>query len=205
MAINFLFRGLLIGFCVAAPVGAIGILCINRTLNQGRLVGLFSGLGAATADAVYGFIGGFGLTLVADVLLGEQFWLRLVGGIFLCYLGGKTFYTKPTPRTATQAGNSLVRAYVSTFVLTLANPATIFSFAAIFAGLGLANTAGNYGALTMLVTGVFLGSAMWWLFLSGGVSLFRHKVTPQRLRLVNYICGVIIIAFGLLALGSVFS
>ncbi len=199
MNLDFFGQGLLIGFSIAAPVGAIGILCINRTLNQGRLIGLLSGLGAATADAVYGFVGGLGITFVSHLLISGQFWLRLLGGLFLCYLGGKICLSKMASQEVVEANQSFISAYISTFVLTLANPTTILSFAAVLAGLGLANTQGNYGAVITLVLGVFLGSALWWLLLSGGVSLLRNWFSPQKLSLVNYVCGAILFAFGILA------
>jgi threonine/homoserine/homoserine lactone efflux protein len=202
MDIIFLLKGLLIGFSIAAPVGPIGVLCIRRTLTEGRLTGLLSGLGAATADACYGCIAGFGLTVISSLLIRQQFWLSLIGGLFLCYLGGKTFLAKPAETTGEPASTSFVDAYASTLFLTLTNPATILSFVAIFAGLGLANTSNDYSAAIIMVLGVFLGSALWWLLLSGGVSLLRGKFTPDRLRWINKISGMIIAGFGLFTLAS---
>ncbi len=201
---NFLLKGLVIGFSIAAPVGPIGVLCIRRTLAEGLAVGLFSGLGAATADAFYGVIAAFGLTVIASLLVSQQLWLGLVGGLFLCYLGVKTFVALPAAEAAisTASRGHLLRAYASIFALTLTNPATILSFAAIFAGLGLAQTQGSYASATILVMGVFLGSALWWLLLSGGVSLMRTRFTPNRLRWVNRLSGVIIGGFGLAVLLS---
>ena len=202
MNITFLLRGLAIGFSIAAPVGPIGILCIRRTLAEGRLSGFVSGLGAATADAIYGCIAGFGLTFISDFLVSRQTWLRLVGGVFLCYLGIRTLLAKPAEQTASVKGDSLINAYVSTFFLTLTNPMTIISFAAIFAGLGLAGTSGNYRSAGILVLGVFIGSAMWWLILSGGVGIFREKFNLHGLHWVNRISGAVITGFGLFALLS---
>ncbi len=202
MEITFLLRGLAIGFSIAASVGPIGVLCIRRTLNEGHASGFFSGLGAASADAIYGCIAGFGLTFISNFLLSQQVWLRLVGGVFLCYLGLKTLLAKPAERAAFAKGNGLVGAYASTFFLTLTNPMTIVSFAAIFAGLGLASTSGNYVSAGILVLGVFIGSALWWFILSGGVALFREKFNRRRLQWVNRISGAIITGFGLIALLS---
>jgi threonine/homoserine/homoserine lactone efflux protein len=202
MDISFLLRGLVIGFSIAAPVGPIGVLCIRRTLAAGRAAGLVSGLGAATADAIYGCIAGFGLTFISSVLIRQQGWLRLIGGGFLCYLGLKTFLTRPTEQAASAEGKGLVVAYASTFFLTLTNPMTILSFAAIFAGLGVASASGDYVSAGILVLGVFIGSALWWLILSGGVSVFQAKFSPRRLRWVNRISGLMITGFGLLALLS---
>jgi len=201
--ISFLLRGLVIGFSIAAPVGPIGVLCIRRTLAEGRVSGLVSGLGAATADAIYGCIAGFGLTFISSILVSQQVWFRLIGGVFLCYLGLKTFLARPAEEAASAEGRGLIGAYVSTFFLTLTNPMTILSFAVIFAGLGLGSASGNYISAGLLVSGVFIGSALWWLMLSGGVGLLRTRFNLQGLRWVNRISGIIITGFGLIALLSV--
>jgi threonine/homoserine/homoserine lactone efflux protein len=202
MPISFLLRGILIGFSIAAPVGPIGLLCIRRTLALGRLTGLVTGLGAATADFTYGCVAGFGLTAVSSFLLGARIWIHLVGGLFLCYLSLRTFLAPPVERPATARGAaSLSSAYVSTVFLTLTNPTTILSFAAVFAGLGIVST-GSYSAAGMLVAGVFLGSALWWLILSGGVSALRSRFDSRGLAWVNRISGGILLAFGLVAVLS---
>ena len=202
MDISFLFKGLVIGFSIAAPVGPIGVLCIRRTLAGGRAAGLLTGLGAATADACYGCVAGFGLTFISSFMLRQQHSLSLIGAVFLGYLGIKTFLIAPTETPASAKNNGLIGAYASTLVLTLTNPATILSFVAIFAGLGLANTGGNYVSAGILVLGVFAGSALWWLTLSGGVSLFRAMFTPRRLRWVNRLAGIFIAGFGVFILLS---
>ena len=200
----YFLKGILIGFSIAAPVGPIGVLCIRRTLAEGRASGLLSGLGAATADAVYGGIAGFGLTFISRVLIEQQFWLGLVGGLFLCYLGVKTYRSRPAEAAAAVKGTGLLGAYASTFLLTLTNPMTILSFAAVFAGLGLASSGGNYLDAAVLVAGVFIGSTMWWTILSAGVAMVRGKFDEPRLRWVNRISGAIILAFGLVSLVTAF-
>ena len=202
MNISFLLRGLIIGFSIAAPVGPIGVLCIRRTLTRGRASGLVSGLGAATADAIYGSIAAFGLNFVSNFLISQQVWLRLIGGGFLCYLGLRTFLSKPAEHAASAKENGLIGSYASTFLLTVTNPVTILSFAAIFAGLGIGGASGDYISAAILVFGVFAGSALWWFILSSGVSIFRTKFNPQRLQWVNRISGIIITGFGLIALLS---
>ncbi|MGD1908996.1 MAG: LysE/ArgO family amino acid transporter [Leptolyngbyaceae cyanobacterium] len=201
------FKGLILGLAIAIPVGPIGVLCIRRTLVMGQLNGLVSGLGAATADGIYGCIAGFGLTAVADLLASQAFWLRLVGGLFLCYLGISTILAKPPSPKAPEEGSpsqpfnaSLLGAYGSTLALTLTNPATIFSFAAIFAGVGLVESGQNYAASGILVLGVFLGSALWWCVLSATVNLLRSRLTPARMRWLNRVSGGVITIFGVLAL-----
>ena len=202
MDVSFLARGGIIGFSIAAPIGPIGILCIRRTLAEGRATGFVSGLGAATADAIYGSIAAFGLTAISGMLTGQQVWLRLIGGAFLCYLGIRTVAAPPAAQSAAATGSGLFGAYASTFFLTLTNPMTILSFAAVFAGLGLASTSGGFTSAAVLVAGVFLGSAAWWFILSTTAGALRTKLDPARLRWVNRISGGIILLFGLVALAS---
>lgn len=202
MGITFLIRGLIIGFSIAAPVGPISVLVIRRTLAEGQTFGFVSGLGAATADAIYGCIAAFGLTYVSNMLVSQQAWLRLVGGLFLCYLGIKTFLARPAERPASAEGNGLIGAYGSTLLLTLTNPMTILSFAAVFAGFGVASSSSTYLDAGLLVLGVFLGSGLWWLVLSGGVGISRKRFTPNKMRWINRVSGLILIGFGLIALWS---
>lgn len=194
-------RGLLIGLAIAAPVGPIGVLCIRRTLADGRLTGFVSGLGAASADAVYGSIAAFGLTAVSGVLIAYQGWLRLVGGLFLLYLGFRTFRAPVEDRPAAAGGRGLIGAYASTLALTLTNPLTILSFAAVFAGLGFVAGAG-FGRALLLVGGVFAGSAAWWLSLSLGVGLVRSRLGGAAFRWINRLSGAVISSFCLVALAG---
>ena len=195
-----LFRGILLGLAIAAPVGPIGVLCIRRTLVAGPAIGVLSGLGAATADGFYGCIAGFGLTFISQFLIDQAGWLQRVGGGFLCYLGLTTFWAQPATKATTATGTGMLSAYASTLALTLTNPATILSFIAIFAGLGLATTEQDYLASSLLVLGVFLGSALWWLLLSCSVNLFRAKFNLQWLQWLNRGSGLIIFTFGIVAL-----
>lgn len=200
---RFLIRGMIFGLSIAAPVGPIGVLCIRRTLADGRLAGFISGLGTATADACYGAIAAFGLTFVTTFLVDQQFWLRLIGGSFLCYIGATTFLSRPAERSAAMGRSGLRNIYFTTFGLTLTNPLTILTFAAIFAGIGVGELNGAYGSASLLVLGVFLGSALWWLVLSSGMGLMRTKLTPARLVWVNRLSGLVIAAFGVVALLSI--
>ena len=201
MPLQLILRGFILGLAIAAPVGPIGVLCIRRTLAQGRLFGFVSGLGAATADALYGCVAAFGLTAISALLVRQQDLLRLLGGLFLCYLGVRTLLARPTDQSAAAEGQGLGRAYFSTLLLTLTNPITILSFVAVFAGLGVGGGNG-YGAAAAIVLGVFLGSAAWWFLLSGGVSLVRDKFDARAMLWVNRVSGVIILGFGGAALVS---
>lgn len=196
-----LLQGMGLGIAIAAPVGPIGLLCIRRSLTQGQGIGLATGMGAATADGVYGIIAGFGLTAVAELLVTQAHWLKLMGGLFLCYLGLKAVLSQPPTETAAWSAQGLVSAYASTFVLTLTNPATILSFIAIFAGLGIAQADRSRLLSMVIVIGVFLGSALWWVCLSWGVTLFGRKITPPRLVWLNRLAGVALFAFGVVAIG----
>jgi len=202
MSLNFLFKGVIIGFSIAAPVGPIGVLCIRRSLAEGGQIGLATGLGAATADAAYGAVAGFGITVISGFLVGHRLWLGFFGGLFLCYLGFRTFMTKPAEQAAEVRGGGLLSAYLSTFFLTVTNPMTILSFVAVFAGFGL-GASPDYLSAGELVAGVFIGSAGWWLLLSSGVALFRSRVSAAWMQGINRLSGAIILAFGLYSLSTI--
>lgn len=205
MGFTFLLKGLIIGISVAAPVGPIGVLTIKRSLNQGLWAGFFTGMGAAFADAVYGMVAGFGLSSVSNFLISYEFWLKLIGGIFLLILGIKGLLSKPAEKEASIKSNSLLSNFVSTFFLTVTNPATIFSFLAIFTAMGLGTEReSNYWFSSILVFGVFIGSAVWWLFLSFAVSSLKHKLSMSGLLWINRGSGIPILSFGIWSLWGCF-
>ena len=194
-------RGIILGFTIAAAVGPISLLVIRRTLAEGRVVGLVSGLGVATADGTYGAIAAFGLGAITDLLVGGQRILGLVGGVFLLWLAWQTARAEPTePAASPERRGGLAGAYLSTLGLTLTNPMTILSFAALFAGLGIAP--GNVAGAASLTLGVFLGSAGWWVVLTVLVGALRSKVTRVWLGRINIVSGVVIGAFALVAIGT---
>ncbi len=189
-------KGFIIGFSIAAPVGPIGILCIQRTLARGNVQGLVTGLGAATADAIYGFIAAFGLTFISNFLVAQSLWFRLIGGLFLCYLGIKAFLSKPQNQILSETNRNTLSSYSTTFFLTLTNPMTILFFAGVFAGLGMVSESIQYASAGLMVIGVFVGSGTWWLILSGATGILRNKMNESKLTWVNKISGFIILAFG---------
>ena len=199
--VYYLFIGLVAGLIIVAPIGPIAILCIRRTLSSGRIAGIVSGLGAATADFFYGAVAAFGLAFISSFLLGEMAWLRIIGGLFLIYLGVRTFLSKPADKPA-QAKYSLTGAYVSTFLLTITNPMTILSFAAAFSGIGSLMENASLATAGFFSLGIFLGSVVWWLILCSAVDLFRGKLTPPAMAWVNRISGAIIALFGVVALAG---
>jgi threonine/homoserine/homoserine lactone efflux protein len=200
LALVFLLKGIAIGFSIAAPIGPISLLCLRRTFTQGRTIGLVSGVGAATADVLYACIAGFGLSAISNYLVSWQNWLQGIGGIFLCYLGIRSFFPKSTEVEDSPFKGSILGSYCSTFLLTLVNPMTILYFTAIFAGLGLANLGRDYVSTTALVLGVFTGSAGWWLIISTVIVRFRIKVGASGLTWINRISGVVIVGFGVWAI-----
>ncbi|MCX6168419.1 MAG: LysE family transporter [Ignavibacteriales bacterium] len=202
MELIILLKGILIGFAMAVPVGPIGIMCIRKTLTEGRLRGLIIGLGAATADMLYGCVAAFGLTIISNTLVSQKIWIRLVGGALLLFLGVRTFGALPAdPKIAIKSSSGILRSYLTTVFLTLTNPMTIFAFIAIFAALGLG--AGlSYLSAAALVVGVFIGSGLWFFLLSSGVTLFRKKLDLVGLQWVNKIAGILIIISGVYAIAS---
>jgi threonine/homoserine/homoserine lactone efflux protein len=195
----FLLKGLVIGFSIAAPVGPIGVLCIRRSLRDGAWMGFMAGLGAATADAAYGCVAGFGLTAVSGFLVGHRQGLAFAGGAFLLYLGARTFLSGPATGPAAEGEGRPRSVYASTLVLTLTNPATIISFTAVFASFGV-GLSSSYLPASLLVLGVFLGSAAWWFILSSAAGTLRTRVDSGWMRTVNRVSGATLLAFGLFAL-----
>lgn len=201
---NLFVKGIILGLSLAAPVGPINILCIRKTLQYGRWSGLCTGLGAAVADAFYGMVAAFGLTAISNTLIRAQFGLNFIGGIFLLYLGAKTFVAKPAQDALEIKKSSLLNDFVSTFFLTIVNPMTILSFVAMFAGLGLVGSSVNYANATLLVLGVFLGSASWSVVLNETITLFRKRISQEILVFINKTAGIIIAGFGMFSLSHLF-
>ncbi|MFH1135347.1 MAG: LysE family transporter [Pseudomonadota bacterium] len=196
MSLALWIKGLIIGFSIAAPVGPIGVLCIRRTLAAGRWAGLLTGLGAATADAVYGAVAAGGVTGAAAVFSMLESPLRLGGGLFLILLGIRTFLAQPKAGAGEADRVGLVSCFVSTFFLTLTNPATIISFGAVFAVLGLSGDGPSWSSAGLLTAGVFSGSALWWLLLSGGIGLIGRRIDHRGMVWINRLSGAVLMAFG---------
>ncbi|MFZ4285504.1 LysE family translocator [Variovorax sp. HJSM1_2] len=198
------FKAALIGLSIAAPVGPIGLLCIQRTLARGRRIGFVSGLGAATADAAYGALGIFGISALTATFVALRLPLALLGALFLAWMGMQILRS-PAPSQAAQAGDireggAAFKAYASVLLLTLTNPMTILSFSAIFATLS-AGAATTTSPLWM-VLGVFLGSAIWWLGLSLVVAALRHRIKARSMVRINQIAGLVLLGFAVSQLAS---
>jgi threonine/homoserine/homoserine lactone efflux protein len=200
MYVEFFAKGLLIGLAIAVPVGPVGVLCVIRSVMEGITEGFVSALGVATADAAGATAALLGLSLISGFLASQQVWFRLAGGIFLCYLGFRTFLSQPPDHGPSRKGNGLVGYYLTTFLITFANPVTIPSFLAIFAAFGLAGASEKAGYATALISGVFTGSVSWWLVLNGGLFMFPGEFSATGYKWFSRIAGLLIIAFGFVVL-----
>lgn len=197
-------KSLVIGLSIAAPVGPIGLLCIQRTLAHGRLIGFMSGLGAALADAFYGAIGALGVSAVIATMMAARVPLALGGAAFLAWMGVQLLRA-PAATKARDAADATtpLKAMLSVFLLTLANPMTILSFIAVFASIATGHVSGAPAAATM-VLGVFLGSALWWLGLSSAVSMVRHRLSDRAMQGINRFSGVVLVGFAAYQLSTLF-
>lgn len=201
----FFLKGSLLGFFIAAPVGPVGMLCIQRTLSQGMTAGLVFGLGTAIADVLYCSMAVFGVTVIAGFLQDNQFYLNLIGGVALIYLGCHAFRSHLADTTEMANGDSLFSAFATAFFLTLTNPLMILFFAAVFAGIGAGTTGSDFRTAILFICGVLTGSTTAWLVLSGMVSSARTKFSPNGLRRVNQLSGMILIGLGIFCLITIFS
>ena len=191
---SLFFKGLVFGFLLAATVGPMWVLCFRRTVELGVLAGIVSGMGIAVADGLYGAVAAFGLTALSGFLLQHSYWIALAGAVFLLYLGFRNLLARPAMDQDAATSKGLIQDFISTLGLTLANPPTLLAFAAIFAGLGLASST-DYEAAALVVLGVFLGSALWWLILAGGAGWLRARMGPGLARAINVVSGLSILGF----------
>ncbi len=195
MNLVFLIEGIIVGFMASVPLGPIGVLCIQRTLNKGRLSGFISGLGAASSDVIYAILAGFSLSYIVSFIEEQMLFLQVFGVVLLLFLGFKIFYTNPAIQLRKQkrGNSSLFQDFASTFLLTLSNPLYIFLFIGFFAGFRVVQPKDNIINQLLLVGGVFVGAALYWLILTSIVNLFRKKINLRRLWWLNKIAGGLII------------
>jgi len=212
---SLFLKGMIVGFCLSAPVGPIAALCVQRTISRRWISGLVSGLGAAVADAVYGAIAALGATMISEFLISERTWMQRVGGVILIFMGLRLFLTKPARGKEEEIrlgervelgadrkanGRGLTGDFLSTFLLTLTNPMTFVAFAAVFTTMGIGAMRGRPILTAELVGGVFLGSQLWWSILCGGAHALRHHFDYRKLASINRGTGVFVIGVGLVYL-----
>jgi threonine/homoserine/homoserine lactone efflux protein len=205
MLIGYFLKGIVVGLLIAVPVGPVGVLCVRRTIFGGRTFGLVSGLGSATADAFFGVVAGFGLTVVSNWLFLYEDWLRLAGGLFLVGIGVSALRKKVVGAAAAKPernAENLTAAFMSTFALTITNPVTILAFVGVFAAIGFTNRSATLSHALVLVAGVTLGSMLWWLGISLGANRFRRSFSDNTLVWLNRISGAILVASGIGLLAS---
>ena len=205
MEMGLFFKGIVVGIIIATPVGPVGTLCVQRTLTEGKISGFLTGLGATTADVIFGLIAAFGLTVVSNFLIDQQEWIRLLGGIIISLIGIRIFFVNTQKRTTPTRSPSLFSAFGSAFLIAITNPITIITFAVMFAGFGLVGSNAKYGSASLTVFGVFVGSGLIWLTLWGMSLMFRERFDFGRMKWVNKIAGIVILIFGVSTLLSLIS
>ncbi|MEI6092551.1 MAG: LysE family transporter [bacterium] len=195
-----ILNGFVLGFSLAAPVGAIGLLVINRTIRKGQLYGFVSGLGATFADAVYGGIAGFSFRAVTNIITEYSHIIKPIGCLAMILIGIKIFLSKTNmERIKVKDSKSLVGAFSSVFFLTITNPITVIFFIALFSGLGLNINDKDYFGIFVFIVGVLIGSAAWWLILCAVTGVVRHKISNKTISIINKISGTAIMIFGIIA------
>ena len=200
-----MIKGIITGLLVSVPLGPIGILVIQRTLNKGRMSGFISGLGATAADTIFALIAGFGLTIIINFIRDRQVFFQIAGGLFILYIGLRIFYTNPVRALKLQRMNKtmLSQDFVSVFLLTISNPMAIFIFLAIMAAINIGIRQLNYFELSVLLAGVFAGSALWWFIISSITNRFRRRIRLRSIWWMNKITGTAVFIFGIAVLVSV--
>ncbi|SDB92016.1 LysE family translocator [Williamwhitmania taraxaci] len=201
MGLVLLIKGIIVGLLASIPLGPIGVICIQRTINKGRLSGFMSGIGAATADTIFATIAGFSLTFIINFIEEKQFFFQVAGGFIVMALGISIFYTNPIRQLKRHRKNkgSLIEDYLSVLFLTITNPLAVFLFIGLFATLRIVSPGGNVLYAGILLSGVFIGAAAWWLVLSTVVNRFRARFRLKQLWYINKISGGVIFILGLIA------
>lgn len=196
MDISFFFKGILVGIIISAPIGPVGALCIQRTMNRGRLCGILSGIGAAIGDSIFAAIAVFGLTFISGFLNDKEAWFRIAGGVILLYFGLRVYLSKPQDCSAANGEVNHFGIIGSAFLLTISNPLVILSIIAVFAVLGIVDPTASYISTALLILGVFTGAVFLWTVTSHILSGYRNKMGQRGALLVNRITGLFILACG---------
>lgn len=208
MDIILFFQGMLIGFMAAAPVGAVAIMTIQRTMSQGRFSGFVLGLGSALADLVYAVIAGYSITFISDFLFKHQLTLGIIGSLVLIFIGYRIFIANPIKlirdQRSSRSNIKLVNDLITAFVITISNPIAIFTFGGLFATLGVLNDQSTFSQISIMIVGVLTGALTWWTTLVLVVNIFRSRIRLRNLFWINRITGIVVFVFGILLLVSLF-
>ncbi len=199
---NFFLKGVVLGISIAAPIGPVALYCIRKTLQEGRLSGFMAGLGAATADTLYGIVSAFGFTALSFFLIKYETAIRLIGGLFLLYIAYKIFFSTPQETTKVvqpKRGASLISSYATTFLLNITNPTTILTFILIFEELGVVNNA-TFTQARFIVLGMFIGAVIWWSILTIGIGFLKKDMDPEKMVLVNKLSAILIAFLGIFSM-----
>ncbi len=201
MILKNILDGIVIGFSASVPLGPIGVLCIQRTLNKGQMAGFLSGLGAALSDTIYAIIAGFSLSFIVSFIEEQMLYIQIFGAVVLIFMGVKIFYSNPAKQLRKQqrGKGSLLQDFISSFLITISNPLAIFLFLAFFAGFGVVEKGGNFYSHLFIIAGVLAGASLWWFILTFVVSLFRSKINLRRLWWLNKIAGATIVVLVVIA------
>lgn len=206
MELQFLIKGIIVGLVVSIPLGPMGVLCVQRTLNKGKSSGISSGMGIATADAIFALIAGLGISFIIHFLSEQQLIIKIIGGLVIAFIGLRIFIANPVKQLKKhrREGKNLFEDFISILFMALSNPLTVFLYIAIFAGLNLHDVSAGYSSALLVVAGVFVGASISWFTISTVVNYFRAKIRLRRLMWINKIAGITIILFGVCAIFSLF-
>ena len=206
MELQFLIKGFIVGLVVSIPLGPMGVLCVQRTLNKGKSSGISSGMGIATADAIFALIAGLGISFIIHFLSEQQLIIKMIGGLVIALIGLKIFIANPVKQLKKhrREGKTLFEDFISILFMALSNPFTIFLYIAIFASLNLHDVSSGYSSALLVVAGIFTGTSLSWFAISTVVNHFRAKIRLRRLMWINRIAGLTIILFGVFAICSLF-
>jgi threonine/homoserine/homoserine lactone efflux protein len=196
MDLSLFIQGIIIGLTLAVPVGPISLLCIQRTIADGRLHGIISGLGVATADSFYAAITVLGLTVISGLIIAQHYLFRLLAGIILILIGIRVFMSVPTGVSAKSEHETYLKDYLSMVAIAIANPLTLVFFVVILPGFGVGIQGTTFLPAAEFVAGVFFGSMIWWVILCGSVGSVRSRISVKNLGLINRISGLLISCFG---------
>ncbi len=198
MVLEYIIKGIIFGLIVTAPLGPLGILCIQRTINRGWLSGLITGIAAAFADIMYAIIAGFSVSVIANFLNENQLIIRIVGGVIVTFLGVRIYMSNPAKQFRRQKTQkrTYISDFISGFLITITNPIVIVFFGAAFAGLGLDNAESGKSVIITII-GVFMGAIGWWISLTVLVNIFRDKINLRKLWWINKITGAFVVLFGI--------